>query len=68
MEAIKLDESLFPWTAKGPTATPPIEGYIQDGEYINTTKHFEVQYTDMKQLMSDLLANTRRKKKAESEE
>ena len=40
--AIMFDQELIPMTFKGPVATPPIEDYIQDGEYKDTTQSFKV--------------------------
>ena len=42
--AIMFDQELIPMTFKGPVATPPIENYIQDGEYKDTTQSFKVSY------------------------
>ncbi|KAK8722220.1 hypothetical protein OTU49_012331 [Cherax quadricarinatus] len=37
-EAVQLDQTLLPFTAKGPVATPPIKDYESpDGEYIDKT-------------------------------
>ena len=40
--AIQFDPLLVPMSFKGPVATPPIEGYLQDGEYKETTQSFKV--------------------------
>lgn len=40
--AIMFDPELIPMSFKGPVATPPIENYIQDGEYKDTTQSFKV--------------------------
>ncbi|XP_057371986.1 large ribosomal subunit protein mL40-like [Daphnia carinata] len=38
IKAIQMDDSLLPFTAVGPSSTPPIVGYdILDGEYIDET-------------------------------
>ena len=42
--AIKFDPELIPMTFKGPVSTPPIENYIQDGEYKDTTQSFKVGF------------------------
>ncbi|XP_045207565.2 39S ribosomal protein L40, mitochondrial-like [Mercenaria mercenaria] len=40
--AIRCDESLFPYTFKGPVNTPPKLGYYAaDGNYIDKTNYFE---------------------------
>ena len=41
---------------------------IQDGDNEDKTKVFQVQYTDMKQFMTQLLARKRRRKKTDVEE
>ena len=46
--AIKFDHELIPMTFKGPVATPPIENYIQDGEYKDTTQSFKVGFETTK--------------------
>ena len=40
--AIQFDPELIPMSFKGPVTTPPIENYIQDGEYKDTTQSFKV--------------------------
>ncbi|XKL63177.1 hypothetical protein PGB90_005541 [Kerria lacca] len=41
-EAIKIDETLLPFTAEGPTETPPIKNYeIVDGEYIDVSRKWD---------------------------
>lgn len=70
-QAIALDSTLLPFADKGPLYTPPIEGYIQDGEYEDVTQKFEIQYADMKVFMATILKNTRKKRsksKVEEEE
>lgn len=59
--AIEIDGQLLPHAAAGPTETPPIAGYIQDGTYVDKTKEFEVLYGDTKAFLATLLV--RRKKK-----
>lgn len=67
--AIMFDQELIPMTFKGPVATPPIEDYIQDGEYKDTTQSFKVIYEDTDAFMKELLQrNRKRKKKTEEEE
>lgn len=67
-QAIALDTSLMPYAAKGPLYTPPIEDYIQDGEYEDVTQKFEIQYADMKSFMRDILKKSRTKKKSKAVE
>merc|ERR1719187_1904652 len=41
-EAIQIDQSLTPFTFKGPNLTPPITDYESpDGQYIDKTKKYE---------------------------
>lgn len=43
-QAIQRDQSLFPLEAKGPTHTPPIEGFERkaiDGEYVDVTRQYK---------------------------
>ena len=44
--AIQFDPELIPMSFKGPVTTPPIENYIQDGEYKDTTQSFKVCLVD----------------------
>jgi len=46
----------------------PLESHIQDGEYADVTKQFEIQYADMKKFMVDLLVRKRKKKSDVEEE
>ena len=64
------DLTLLPFKAKGPCYTPVIPNYIQDGEYENVTKKFEVQYADMESFMRDITKSgkKKRKKKVDEEE
>ena len=39
--AIEPDSNLIPFKAKGPMNTPPIPGYLQDGEYENITRSIQ---------------------------
>jgi SepF-like predicted cell division protein (DUF552 family) len=68
--AIAPDDNLIPFKAKGPMNTPPIPGYLQDGEYENITRKFEVQYADMEQFLKDtiLKKKVRKKKKDDDDE
>ena len=72
--AILPDLTLIPFKAQGPYYTPPIENYLQDGEYENITKKYEIQYgNDLKEqlniMMKELAARRKRsKKKSEDDE
>jgi len=66
--AIQFDPELIPMSFKGPVATPPIENYIQDGEYKDTTQSFKVIYEDTDAFMKELLNRNRKRKKKSSEE
>ena len=61
--AVQIDESLLPFKAEGPTRTPPIPNYIQDGEYEDVTKSFQVQYPDMKEFLKQITMSSRVMKK-----
>ena len=50
--AIQFDPELIPMSFKGPVTTPPIENYIQDGEYKDTTQSFKVCLVDNMNLIS----------------
>ena len=47
--------------------TPPIPDYLQDGESVDETKRFEVQYTDTRAFMKTLLQKQRKKKAKDDE-
>merc|ERR1712190_174620 len=49
MAAIEPDDTLVNFKSIGPTRTPPISDYLQDGDYVETTKKFEVQYENMEE-------------------
>merc|ERR1712059_238407 len=68
MSAIQFDLDLMPLTLKGPVATPPIQGYIQDGEYKETTLTYKVIYEDTEAYMKSLLARRRERKKTVDED
>ena len=69
-QAIQIDNNLLPFNAKGPLHTPPIPDYIQDGEYEDITRKYEVQYENMEEFLRQVVKNsrTRKKKKTEDEE
>ncbi|TRY77936.1 hypothetical protein TCAL_11057 [Tigriopus californicus] len=67
-EAIQHDPTLLPFKAKGPVYTLPIPEYIQDGEYKDVTKEFTIKYGDMKQFMTQLISNPRRRSKKQTDE
>ncbi len=58
----------MPFTARGPTRTPPLPQHLVDGEYHDTTRQFQVQYADMKKFMNELLNRDRKKKKKKTDE
>ena len=69
LAAIKMDENLFPAKHRGPTRTPAIPNYLQDGEYHEISKQYQVQYPDMKAFMNQLIVRKKRKKtKTEQED
>jgi len=69
LAAIQPDETMVNFKASGPTRTPPIPEYIQDGDYMETTKKFEVQYENMNEYLRQLVRKKKkRKKKVEEEE
>ena len=61
--AIEPDSNLLPFKAKGPMNSPPIPDYIQDGEYEDVTKRYEIQYADMEGFLKGVLQKSRTKKK-----
>ena len=68
MSAIQFDSSILPISFKGPVSTPPIENYLQDGEYKDTTQTYKVIYEDTEAFMKNLLQRQRKKKKTTEEE
>ena len=67
-KAIEPDMSLLPFVAKGPTYTPVIQDYIQDGEYEDVTKQYAIQYADTKDTLEKLTRSTGRRRKKKKEE
>ena len=67
-KAIQLDTNLMPFSAMGPYYTPPIPGYVQDGEYEDTTKKYEIVYVDTEAHMKTILRGKNHKRKKKSEE
>jgi len=65
---MQFDEQLDGLQLRGPTRTPPIPDYLQDGEYKDVSKQYEVQYADMKKFMTTLLVRNRRRKKKTDED
>jgi len=61
--AIQIDNNLVPFNAKGPLSTPPIPEYIQDGEYEDVTRKYEVKYDNMESFLREVIKNNRAKKK-----
>ena len=68
LSAIQFDSSILPISFKGPVSTPPIENYLQDGEYKDTTQTYKVIYEDTEAFMKNLLQRQRKKKKTSEEE
>ena len=68
LAAIEPDGDLLPYTTRGPTWTPPIEGHLQDGEYVDTTKKFEVHYVDMDEFVRSLARRRTKRKKMDEDE
>jgi len=68
LAAIQPDDSLVNYKALGPTRTPPIPEYLQDGDYLETTKKFEVKYDNMEEYLKHLVSKRKRKKKVEDNE
>ena len=66
--AIQIDNNLVPFNAKGPLNTPPIPEYMQDGEYEDVTRKYEVKYDNMEEFLKTIIKNTRAKKKKKTEE
>ena len=67
-KAIQLDTNLMPFSAMGPYYTPPIPGYIQDGEYEDTTKKYEIVYVDTEAHMKSILRGKTKRRSKKSEE
>ena len=61
--AIQFDPSLLGMELRGPCASPPVPGYLQDGEYKDTTPTFKVIYEDTEAFMKTLLMRRRTRKK-----
>jgi hypothetical protein len=68
LAAIQPDPAMISYKTVGPTRTPPIADYLQDGEYKETTKHFEVQYADMAEYLARLTKKRKKKKKVVEED
>jgi len=68
LEACQFDPNLIPFTAQGPTLTPPIKDYIQDGDYKDITREYKVVYEDTELFLKKLVTKVRRKKRSEEEE
>uniref|UniRef100_A0A8D9A0P0 Large ribosomal subunit protein mL40 n=1 Tax=Cacopsylla melanoneura TaxID=428564 RepID=A0A8D9A0P0_9HEMI len=55
-EAIQIDLTLLPFSAKGPLHTPPLQNYESpDGDYSDISRNFEKEYEDRKAAMEDIL-------------
>ena len=63
VKALQSDSTLTNFHAKGPTYTPPIIDYLQDGEYENTTKEYAIQYADTKEFLINLTRKVRRRRR-----
>merc|ERR1719341_758012 len=68
LEACQIDPDLVPFTAKGPTLTPPIKDYIQDGEFKDVTREYKVIYEDTEAFLKKLVSKVRKRKKKEEDE
>ena len=66
--AIQFDPGLLGTELRGPCATPPVPGYLQDGEYKDTTPTFKVIYEDTEAFMKNLLLRRRTRKKRNDDE
>lgn len=68
VKAIQFDPDLIPLDSfKGPVVSPPIADYIQDGNYRDVTKNYEIKYPDMKKHL-EMLVRKKHKKKKKSED
>jgi len=63
LEACKFDPQLLPFTAMGPTHTPPIKDYLQDGEYKDVSREYKVIYEDTEAFLRKLVSKVRSRKK-----
>jgi len=61
--AVQIDPELIPFSLWGPVVTPPIEGYLQDGEYKDETPTYKVIYEDTEAFMKELLLRKRKRRK-----
>ena len=68
VKALQSDSTLTNFHAKGPTYTPPITDYLQDGEYENTTKEYAIQYADTKEFLINLTRKVRRRRRKNEED
>ena len=66
--AIQFDPNLLGMQLRGPCASPPVPGYLQDGEYKDTTPIFKVIYEDTEAFMKNLLMRRRTRKKRKDDE
>ena len=66
--AIQFDPGLLGMELRGPVDTPPVPGYLQDGEYKDTTPTFKVIYEDTEAFMKNLLLRRRTRKKKGGDE
>merc|ERR1719220_1294292 len=66
--AVQFDHGLVGMKLRGPCASPPVPGYLQDGEYRDTTPTFKVIYEDTEAFMKNLLMRRRTRKKKGGEE
>ena len=67
------DSNLIPFTAQGPYNTPAIPDYIQDGEYEDVTRKYEIQYAgdvneQLVQMMKQMAVSKRRNRKPKKED
>ena len=66
--AIQFDPDLVGMQLRGPCTSPPVPGYLQDGEYKDTTPTFKVIYEDTEAFMKNLLLRRRTRKKKGTDE
>ena len=66
--AVQFDPDLLDIELRGPCVTPPIEKYLQDGEYKDVTQSYKVIYEDTETFMKSLLMRKRTKKKKQEDD
>lgn len=66
--AVEFDPGVLELELKGPTATPPIPGHLQDGEYKDETPSYKVIYEDTEAYMKTLLLRRRKRRRRDDDE